>query len=212
MTALWITSHVLLWIFTLGMLVVLAATIRQVGLIHRRIPPVGARMGDPGPSVGSDAPAFEARDLYGREVSLPAAAGGRSLLLFMTTTCSACTDLAPGIVALARDPGNTRVVVVCRGEESQVRRFVSESGLRDITVVASQELCETFQVSAFPYAVLVDPSGTVLSKGLVNHLEHLESLIDAADTGFESMEALVEEMEHHHRVHHEGMKEDVRHD
>jgi len=46
-----------------------------------------------------------------------------------------------------------------------------------------------FQVGKLPYAVLIDASGVIRAKGLVNSREHLESLIVAEETGFGTIQA-----------------------
>ena len=45
-----------------------------------------------------------------------------------------------------------------------------------------------FHVDKLPHAVLMDAAGTVLSKGLVNSREHLESLIIAHEMGLRSVQ------------------------
>jgi len=43
-------------------------------------------------------------------------------------------------------------------------------------------------VSKLPFAVLIGGDGTLQSKGLVNSREHLESLIEAMDTGVATLQ------------------------
>jgi hypothetical protein len=45
-----------------------------------------------------------------------------------------------------------------------------------IPLIVSQELCERFGVDGWPYAILLE-NGAVRSKGTVNTLQHLESLL-----------------------------------
>jgi len=45
-----------------------------------------------------------------------------------------------------------------------------------------------FEVGKLPYAVLIGPDGVLRSKGLVNSREHLESLVESMDSGFESIQ------------------------
>ena len=46
----------------------------------------------------------------------------------------------------------------------------------------------THQVAKLPYAVLLDGSGVVRAKGLVNSREHLESLFEAVERGVASIQ------------------------
>jgi len=49
----------------------------------------------------------------------------------------------------------------------------------------------TFHVDRLPHAVLIGDSGTVLSKGLVNSREHLESLVTAHEMGVVSVRIIL---------------------
>ncbi|MGH2755798.1 MAG: hypothetical protein ACRDLB_15385 [Actinomycetota bacterium] len=192
MSGIWLVSYVLLWFLNALMFIVLAATIRQVGLIHHRIPPVGARTGNPGPDIGELAPTFVVADVDGVEVSI----GGELLptvVIFLSTSCSVCDDIAPSIRSFARgERGRVEVVVIVRGEEGPIRKYARTHGMIGLSVVASETISDSFGVSAFPYAVLVDSNGAVRSKGVVNHLEHLESLVDALRVGLPTVEAAYE--------------------
>jgi len=46
----------------------------------------------------------------------------------------------------------------------------------------------TYRVDKLPYAVLLDDSGLIAAKGLVNSREHFESLIIAKEMGFASIQ------------------------
>ena len=54
--------------------------------------------------------------------------------------------------------------------------------------VLSPALGVAYTVGKLPYAVLLDPAGTVRSKGLVNTREHLESLFEASERGVASLQ------------------------
>ena len=47
---------------------------------------------------------------------------------------------------------------------------------------------QAFEVGKLPYAVLLDADGTILSKGLVNSREHLESLVVAHEMGIATVQ------------------------
>jgi methylamine dehydrogenase accessory protein MauD len=57
--------------------------------------------------------------------------------------------------------------------------------------VLSSELGMSFKVSKLPFAVLIDKDGKVVTKGLVNSREQLESLFTASETGIPSYQAAV---------------------
>ena len=52
----------------------------------------------------------------------------------------------------------------------------------------SEQLGVTYRVSRLPFAVLLDGEGVVTAKGLVNSREQLESLFNAAETGYASIQ------------------------
>ena len=51
----------------------------------------------------------------------------------------------------------------------------------------------TYHVSKLPFAVLIGADGSLKSKGLVNTREHLESLIEAMDSGYATLQEFVRE-------------------
>jgi methylamine dehydrogenase accessory protein MauD len=57
-----------------------------------------------------------------------------------------------------------------------------------------------FQVDKLPYAVLIDSEGVLRAKGLVNTREHLESLIEAMDTGIATLQEYIEQEQSEERV------------
>jgi methylamine dehydrogenase accessory protein MauD len=54
--------------------------------------------------------------------------------------------------------------------------------------VLSPTLGMTWQVGKLPYAVLVDETGVLRARGLVNTREHLESLFEAKERGVASIQ------------------------
>jgi hypothetical protein len=52
----------------------------------------------------------------------------------------------------------------------------------------------TYHVSKLPFALLIGADGSLQSKGLVNTREHLESLVEAMDTGIPTIQAYVGQM------------------
>jgi methylamine dehydrogenase accessory protein MauD len=163
---------------------------RQVGLLHTRIGPSGARMTNAGPEIGDLAPRLAARDLSGREVTFGGAREKPLLILFITSSCSTCAALAPAIRALWN--GEHRhldmIMVSLFSSEEQARGFVKKYKLSNIPCVVSEEVSLEYKVSSPPYGVLIDSAGVVRSKGVVNHNEHIESLLNVLELGHTSME------------------------
>ena len=73
--------------------------------------------------------------------------------------------------------------------------YARDLGLDGYPYVLSQALGMTYQVSKLPFALLIGGDGTLQSKGLVNTREHLESLIEAMDSGIATLQEYVGRIE-----------------
>ncbi len=177
-----VVSDVMQWVLILLLGGVSWALARQIGLIYRRIPPVGAREGTHGPAAGESCPPLHATAIDGRHVHLGTENGRRTLIAFVSSTCSVCRDVVPAIRTFARSEASVMdTIVVSMSDEAATRSFLDENHLNGIPVVASREIAEKFGVSSAPYGMTVDEGGVVRATGLVNHFEHLESLVNALD-------------------------------
>lgn len=189
-----VLSSIGLWL-TMGLLTAtVLALARQIGLIHRRFPPAGARMGNPGPKVGQRVPQLETSDLYGQNFVLGSTGAKRTLLVFLSLTCQVCKEIAPALRSISRSDRSILQTVLAfrRGEPDEIRNYVKRLKLEDLPVIPSADVADKYEVSATPYALLLDEQGVLLTKGLVNNIEHLESLIKAAELGHPSFESLVQ--------------------
>lgn len=186
-----VVSNVLLWIAVVGLAAVVVALVRQIGVLHERVFPVGALVMPGGPKVGEAAPVVQATDLAGRALTLGGAAadGRQTLLFFVSPTCPVCKTLLPTVLSLvARTEPPTRLVFASDGDVAEQRAFVARAGIGAHPYVVSSELGLAHQVGKLPYAVLIDAAGVLRAKGLVNTREHVESLFEAARLGVASMQ------------------------
>jgi methylamine dehydrogenase accessory protein MauD len=190
MTALQV-SNIVLWLVVLGLLIVVLALTRQLGVLHERITPVGALMLGRGLSVGEPAPRLEVADLEGRTLRLgaPSAEGRSTLVLFVSPTCPVCKSLLPMVKSSGKDERQwLDIVLASDGDPAEHRDFVRTQGLASLPYVVSAPLGLTYQVSRLPYAVLLDGAGILRARGLVNSREHLESLFEAQRLGVASLQ------------------------
>jgi methylamine dehydrogenase accessory protein MauD len=190
MTALQI-SNVVLWLVVLGLLVVVLALTRQLGVLHERIAPVGALMLGRGLTVGEAVPRLEVIDLEGRtlRVGAPNAEGKSTLVLFVSPTCPVCKSLLPMIKSSSKNERQwLDIVLASDGDPAEHRDFVLAQGLGAFSYVVSAPLGVSYQVSRLPYAALVDAEGILRARGLVNSREHLESLFEAQRLGVASLQ------------------------
>jgi methylamine dehydrogenase accessory protein MauD len=185
-----IVSNLALWILVVVLAGVVLALVRQIGVLHERVSPAGALVTGAGPRVGESAPAIEVEDWSGARLTLggddPEKRG--TLLFFVSPTCPVCKTLLQVLdsVVRAEAPG-LRVVLASDGSRQDHVGFVERHAL-EARYVLSTELGLTYQVGKLPYAVLLDASGVIRARGLVNTREHLESLFEAERRGLESLQ------------------------
>jgi methylamine dehydrogenase accessory protein MauD len=186
-----VISNALLWLLVLVLAAVVAALVRQIGILHERVAPAGALVGREGPRVGAAAPRLTVDDWNGRPVSLggPAADGRATLLLFVSPSCPVCKTVLEIVEALMRrEQGRARLLLASDGPREEHEVFVREQGLAERGYLLSSELGLVYQVGKLPYAVLIDADGILRAKGLVNTREHVESLFEAMERGVGSLQ------------------------
>lgn len=175
-----IVSNVLLWCLLLALVFVVMGLVRQIGVLHGRLAPAGALVLDKGVVVGQPAPRVTAVDRGGRPVNIGYAGPRGQLLFFLSPTCPVCKSLLPAVQAIARaEASRLDVVYVSDGDPAAQAELIAGFGLEGASYVVGPEVGMTFQIGKLPYAVLIDASGTLRAKGLVNSREHLDSLFEA---------------------------------
>jgi methylamine dehydrogenase accessory protein MauD len=190
MTAL-VVSNIALWIIVIGLLIVIMALVRQIGVLHERIAPVGALMLAKGLEVGGPAPEITVTDLAGESLTLGhARADGKTILLmFLSPTCPICKELLPLLKASRKSERSwLEMVLASDGDMLEQRAFVQREGLTEFRYVVSAALGISYQVGRLPYAVLIDSAGKLSARGLINSREHLESLFEAQRLGVASLQ------------------------
>jgi len=186
-----IVSNVVLWISVCVLGLVVVALTRQIGLLHERIAPVGALAVERGPAVGELAAEIAVEGLDGQLIQIGGTSqdGKKTLLFFLSPTCPVCATLLPTLqrMVLAQSE-ETRLIYASDGPRAQHEAFSKDKGLAASDYILSRELGMHFEVSKLPYAVLIDASGTIRAKGLVNTREHVESLFEAERMGVASLQ------------------------
>jgi methylamine dehydrogenase accessory protein MauD len=184
-----IVSQILSWIVILGLGVALLALARQVGVLHVRVAPAGALLTGKGPVVGEAAPVLDVTTLEGAPLSIgkTLAKGRKQLLLFVSPQCPLCKELIPIAKNFARTE-KLDIVFVGDDEASEQQAMIARLEMAGLPFVNGPIVGRTFHVDRLPHAVLIGDSGTVLSKGLVNSREHLESLVTAHELGVVSVQ------------------------
>jgi len=182
-----IVSQTLSWIVILGLGLALLALARQVGVLHVRVAPAGALLTGKGPVVGDAAPVLDVATMDGTPLAIGKARGRMQLLLFVSPHCPLCKDLIPVAKNFARAE-KLDIVFVGDDAPDEQRAMIARLDMAGLPFVNGPIVGRTFHVDRLPHAVLIGGDGIVLSKGLVNSREHLESLVTAHELGVVSVQ------------------------
>lgn len=148
----WIASYVLLWVAVLGLSFAVVALLRQLGVLHARLHPLGVHFGGEGPERGSIAPPV---------ADLTYGASAVTLIAFTSPTCEVCAELRPSLAAVQREYHDVQLHVFDLDERTRPS-------------------FDAFNVRSTPYLVAVDRTGTVRGRGVANSLEQIEELLHEA--------------------------------
>lgn len=136
-----------------GLAIAVLALAREVGMLRLRLGPDSAlEIPDEGPELGS-------RSLLIQRFQ-PGPAAELALAVFVSSGCRSCQALEPAIESLRGDP------------------VVSVESFDEVIDAAAWSEADP---PGSPYAVAMDPSGTVLAKGTFNNLAQLESVLATAE-------------------------------
>jgi methylamine utilization protein MauE len=136
-----------------GLAIAVLALAREVGMLRLRLGPSAAlEIADEGPAAG------ERVEMIDRFADL--GQRGLALAVFTSEGCRVCRGLEPAIASLADHPA---------------------LAVRVFDEVADQEVWSRLGIPGSPFAIALDPDGTVLAKGTFNNLAQLESVLATAD-------------------------------
>lgn len=184
-------SNIVLWLLVVVLAAVVLALVRQIGVLHERVAPAGALTARQGPRIGVAAPRFELTDWSGQPCPIGGAdvEGRSTLLVFVSPTCPVCKTLLPILDSVIRSEAQpVRLVLASDGARDEHAAFVAAHALAERAYVLSTELGMTYQVGKLPHAALIDASGILRARGLVNTREHVESLFEAMAHGVGSVQ------------------------
>ena len=186
-----VISQIVLWIVVVILALTVLALVRQIGVLHERVAPLGALSTKNAVEVGQAAPQFDVIDLAGRPLHI----GGRSpdgrsqLLLFVSPSCPMCKKLLPVARSFARsERRGVALLLMGDGDRPSHEALIAEHRLQDVPFALAPIVGINLGIGKLPQAVLIDPEGVIRSKGIVNSREHLESLLIAQETGYASMQ------------------------
>ncbi len=145
----WIASYVLLWVAVVVLGVTCLVLLRQIGVLHARIRPLGVHFAGEGLELGTPAPR-SAQLTFDADLTLVA---------FTSPTCTICATLLPSLRALEREYRDVDLAVVEHGDDTL-------------------QVFRAYNVSSTPYVIAVDRQGLVRGGGVANALEQVEELIE----------------------------------
>ncbi len=145
-------------------------------------------MNTAGPEIGSAAPQVAAQDIDGNPIALGGPGIQPLLLLFVSPSCPVCKELVPVAQSLAKREKLRLVFASDGGEADRHRSYIERMDIAAYPYVVSAEVGMRFAADKLPYAALVDREGVLRSRGLVNSREHLESLVEAMLSGYDSIQ------------------------
>ena len=189
-----LVSNITLWLLLAGLALNVVALARQIGVLHERIAPAGALMVSGGPKVGEAAPVLDVSDINGRDVSIGTASpdGKSTLMFFLSPNCPVCKTLLPVLKSSQKAEADwLEILLTSDGDVAEQQKFIEEFDLANFTYLLSSNLGLTYQVCKPPFAVLLDHSGVIRSKRLVNSREHRESLFEAKERGVASLQEYI---------------------
>lgn len=128
--------------------------------------------------IGSEAPPFAMPDRrIGEQIALQELKPQGGVILFLTSTCPMCRELAEKIPAKGM-VGISRVLAFCQGDEHGCRELMAALGLSIRAVFdAYGETAARYGVSGFPTAVVIDGELMIRGYGHPNGPEDLARLL-----------------------------------
>jgi peroxiredoxin len=137
-------------------LAVQVAALARAGHVHETLqPPAGL-------PLGSQAPGFSLADLDGQPHSLSEYLSLPRLVVFFSTTCSFCQQLAPRLGQLGA--AGRRVLLIGSGGSEQYRVIANEHGWQcDVVLDQTGETLRAYEATGTPTGYLVDVQGRIAS-------------------------------------------------
>lgn len=175
-------SLIFLWAGFTALVVINVALLRQFGVLFERVAPAGALSMNAQLQAGQAAPEISLTSLSGEKLMIghDPEAKQKTLLFFASPSCAVCKTLLPVIKRFDQSQKQLRVIYASAGEDIQLHEdFIAKQKLPREQYVISDQLGMVYGVSKLPYAFLIDENAKIISMGLVNTREHVESLFEA---------------------------------
>ncbi len=191
MSSTWYAAFTLLTILVLLNSVVLVATMRQVGVLHLRVRPVGHGQIE-GPGVGQHLRTLPFNEVPG--VPCLVAKAPILILAYVTPGCDACDLLLPVLHGFDRSkPHDLLDIALVTDATIDDAQFYAEKHAVKLPMLRHDDLAAHFAIPGSPYVLALRRSESgklvVLAGGVVNTMEQLEDLVDSAQDNVRALAA-----------------------
>jgi methylamine dehydrogenase accessory protein MauD len=167
MEGIWLVSYIVLWILVVVLILLVILLYRQLGIMY-----LGSAEGvsRDGLTPGTKAPDFSLKDQYDNPQRLSDYRGRPTVLLFGSPHCSPCRILLPQLHDWAKAHPEVGVLWLNAASDEESLKFASDTGstLPIAPYTPQENLMDKYRVRVTPFMFLVDESGVVKVKGLVN--------------------------------------------
>lgn len=154
---------------------------------NRLVAPAGALTTSGGPPRGAQLGGLTAMALDGSARHLSDSAGP-TLLMFVSDACPISRKLIPIVHDVAKAE-SLRLLFAGDDDAARQQRFAGRAGIAADAFLNDMDLGRTLGVDKLPYAFLIGADGRLVSRGLVNSREHIESLIVSGELGIASLQS-----------------------
>lgn len=155
---------------------------RRVRSLFQEIAPVGALTSVQGPQPGTLAPTGDFVTLSGQKINLSSSTLPQ-LILFVSGSCPISRKILP----IAKDfCMRERISLILAGDDTPdvQQEFARLADFSPSILINDQTLGRLLEVDKLPSAFLYNVDGKLVARGLVNNREHLESLLNAWESGY----------------------------
>lgn len=173
----WLVSYIILWILVIALALVALSHSRLLGVIFQRVGPAPARpLTDKFPESITEIYGVTLLDQpWSRKFPAPRP----TVAIFVSPQCQTCNALIPHVKDFVHERGQTvdTVLLSILHDFTMNQAYAQFAELDAIPYIIADRFSEMFPVPVTPYAICLNEGGVVVSKGVVNHYEHLVSLL-----------------------------------
>lgn len=180
----------ILAIGVLAELILILSLARLVGKMMVRMGPsgVGALATPEGLELGESVIPFQTTTVSGDWIEVPLAGTATLAVFLRLTSCDTCQAVVEHVIRISKSYRDiVKPLVITNsdhlGGEEAISGYAEKLAAASIPLCVDNDIFERFEVKTVPYGFLVGLDGEVKAKGIINSLEHVESLLEAAELG-----------------------------